>query len=818
MHKEVTVYKSGLDRCRSSLSYFFRVYCSRIGFKIAVPVALFMMMPILVHVFLDEYSKGGDLYMLVTNPTLWGVIVAAFLALMVVLSKVVILPLKKFETHISELEQGNHAGPIIIDTKDEIGYLADRFNSLHRLVTNEIESRDTQLAVLYEFTNASSGVFDIPVLMDSFFNILSTAVEFDIGAYLLRDHNHVEGKIYSVLDSLGKAEAAAIRDRLAARAGYYCRNFPQDEAVPIEVSRIPGKGRALSPRDFPGHFIDLPIVCRGEHIGVVSLISYSSTGTHPILGAKIFNAMVKHAGVVIEKVLTHISADEKRLQNILSSMSEGVYIIDMHGHATSINKKGLELLEAYCAHSHECGKKGYVGGIGNCPEREGACEFSRLISKVKNFGHEFEGKVHTEEIRSQDGMVVQISVSNLLTQDNRKEGYVITAKDVTEDRLIQKRVMLSGKLAALGEMAAGIAHEVNNPLQVMFANIELLELEPNMNENEIQRLEHLKDGITRIKSIVKDLLIFAREQTTEVEDIEINKEVRKVVDMLGHQLKIANVEVGFDLDRRALPVRCNKNLFQQVIINLLQNAKDAIEESGKGSRVDIRTVGLPGGIVVVEVSDDGPGIPDNVIDRIFDPFFTTKDVGKGTGLGLSVSRRIIEGMGGSISVVSSQRNGTTFTINLLQSRTRRKEAGFVPPELDYTVLKDRSVMIVDDEEGVLRAVKESMLPKVACCDIFNDGQAAIEALMDRDYDAILLDIKMPGVNGMEFYRRISDAKPYLSERVIFLTGDTENEATESFIKLTGCRYLEKPFTLKELLNLMCSHDTGAGQHDMAKGA
>lgn len=788
---------------------YLRAYCSKLGFKIAVIVGVFLLMPMLGHLIFHEYQQGGinEIYTLLKSPTLWTIIILAFLILMAVLSKVVILPIKRFEMHISELESGAKREPLILERNDEIGFLADRFNSLHKVVTSEIESRDIQLSVFNNFTNATSGIFDIPALMDSFFTILRTVVEFDIGAYIFSYKNHTEGRIYSTFDLLDEAEAEKITVRMVSRARNYTPAISREKISKLDVHIIRNNEiKSSSSKDIPIHFIDLPLVCFGETVGIISLISYSSTGTDPIMGSKVFNSMVRHASTVIERLLNHLVAEERRLANILSSMSEGVYLIDKNGHATSINKKGMELVSVFCNYSLECAKHDSKGGIGNCPAtgQWEACEFSNVINKVRKFGADFEGKVHTEEIRNKEGLVIHLSASELLNEIGGKEGYVITAKDVTEDRLIQKRVMLSSKLAALGEMAAGIAHEVNNPLQVMMANIELLEA--TVGEKSIKRIDHLKDGIFRIKGIVKDLLIFAREQTTEVEDININQVIEKVIDILGNQLRMAGVDIELDLDRRALIVRCNKNLFQQVIINLLQNAKDAIEESKKGSRVSIRSVLLPGGIVVVEVSDDGPGIPENIMDRVFDPFFTTKDVGKGTGLGLSVSRRIIEGMGGNITVASS-REGTAFTITLLHNRTARKKESRKEGEgHDYSRLSGKSVIIVDDEEGVLKAVKESIGGKVAVMESSTKGEHALRMMLDTDYDLILLDIKMPGMNGMELYKGINEMKPYLAQRVIFLTGDTENETTEAFIKLTGCRYLSKPFTMKELLNIMCEYE------------
>ncbi|MBI5886699.1 MAG: response regulator [Deltaproteobacteria bacterium] len=794
---------------------FLKGYVSVLGFKIALSVGIFMSLPAAVFVYYHVYKDkgGGEVLTLLTTPSVWTVtVVVSFIALMAVLSKMVILPLKRFEMHIASLEEDAKEGPFILNRRDEIGHLADSFNKLQQAVSGELESREMQISVLNNFTNATAGIFDINALMDNFFRILHTVMNFETGAFIVSHQMHTEGRIYTTIDAPPDSLAETLSARLFTRAATECPHFPKEISIPMQVSHISiDAGRNASQPDSRTRYADALLYCWGEPVGVITIVSDSETGSaDDIVNSKVFNSMVRHASTVMERLFTHIFAEEKRLTNILSSMSEGVYVIDKGSFISSVNKKGMEFLATQCKQSYECAKQGFQPAGLDCPMASGEhCGFTSVLSKVRTFGPEFHDKVYSEEVRKRDGVVILFSVSNLKTENDGNGGYVITAKDVTEDRLIQKRVMLTSKLAALGEMAAGIAHEVNNPLQVMMANIELLE--GSVSEKGYKRIDNLKDGIHRIKSIVRDLLIFAREQTTEVDDVDINSVVTKVMDILGNQLRVANVKVELDLDKRPLVGRCNRNLIQQVLINLLQNAKDAIEGSGKGSKVSIRSVLLPGGVIVVEVADDGPGIPDEIADRIFDPFFTTKEVGKGTGLGLSVSRRIIESMGGNISVSSSPSFGTVFTISLLDNRGAASKKTEPRPSapLDYAILAKKTAIVVDDEAGVVRAITESVGRHVASIDSAADGATALEKILDKDYDLILLDIKMPGMNGMELYRHIGTEKPYLTERVIFLTGDTENEATAAFLRLTGCRYLSKPFGMKELLDMMCSHEIEA---------
>lgn len=801
----MTWQKSWVERWLDRICVF-KGYCSVLGLKIAVAVAAFMLVVPGLFLYLNGYGVFG------TAPIWVGgafVLFASFVLLMLVLTHIVILPLKRFELHMNELEKGEMQAPFVFNRGDELGYLAYRFNSLQKAVADKIEAKDAQLTVMHDFTNATSGVFDIESLMGIFFRILGTAVEFEAAGYLISYQNHMEGRIYSRVGALGNDDRDKITLALAGKALEYCKGFPMDKVARLGVetmSQAQGQGasttgKAVSPAT---PFTDTIVCCYGKPAGVIMLFSGAKAAQQEAW-LKVFHVLANHANIVLDRLFTHIFAEERRLASILSSMSEAVYFMDKEGRATAVNKKGMELMEQFCHAGLDCAALGHESISNGCAVDGGSgCELSALFNRFRGLSNGFNGKLYTEEIRNKKGQTVHVAISNLLTEAGKDNGYVITAKDVTEERRIQKSVMLTGKLAALGEMAAGIAHEVNNPLQIMLANIELLS--DSVTENGIKRLEGLRDGVHRIKGIMRDILIFAREQTTEVEDVDLNPLIEGVAGMLGRQFRLANIVLSLDLDRRSLAARVNRNLFQQVMINLLQNAKDALEGAAleAAPRVSIRTVSLPDGIVIVEVSDNGPGIPEKVMDRIFDPFFTTKDVGKGTGLGLSISRRIIVSMGGSISVVSSPSTGTRFTISLLHNRNARQktESPAEAPAREHTRLANASILIVDDEDGLVRSVTEAISDKVAEIDAAPDGKSALDVIRDKDYDILVFDIKMPGMSGMELYRKVKALKPYLAERVIFITGDTENEATSAFLKLSGCGYLSKPFTIQELLDKM----------------
>jgi nitrogen-specific signal transduction histidine kinase/ActR/RegA family two-component response regulator len=672
------------------------------------------------------------------------------------------------------------------------------------MAPNDSITKDLPLELLYNFANAASSVLDIQSMMTHFFNLLSTEVDFDIGAFLVCHKNQTEGRLYA----RGGVERSVIEKFTRYFTGMVVKETPGLKPVEIpelDVSTLPLKSSGASGAAAGSEVrtLKVPLCCWGEVLGVIALASY---GPERDFGdPKVVRMMGEHAGRVLERLFTHISDEERKLARILSSMTEGVYIVSNEGHFTAINPTGFDLVSRFCKKNSECLKED------RCPDSAGGtdihCAFRDFIRKLPKLGDDTDPSRHTEEIKTEDikndlGMILAVSACKLSDGKTWRPGHLVTAKDVTDERLLQERIFLSSKLASLGEMAAGIAHEINNPLQAILLNIEMLGF--HIAEKDKKRLECVEDGVTRIKNIVKDLLIFAREETTDTENVDINLVIEKAVDILRHQMKMANIEVALDLDKRPLIVECNRNLFQQVMINLLQNSKDAIEGASTGSVVTIRSTHKSPTEITVEVSDDGPGIQDKIKGRIFDPFLTTKDVGKGTGLGLSVSRKIIEGIGGEITAVSVPGGLTTFMIKLPHRGTvineRRSQRCREP---DYSLLSGKSVLVIDDELEVLKTVTEAISRYVSRVEPIVESKEALTKIKERDFDLVFLDIKMPGIDGMELFKKIVEQKPDLADRIIFLSGDTESEKTWEFISKTGCRSLSKPLGIKDLLAAMC---------------
>ncbi len=788
---------------------FFRKYFSILGLKITAIIASGLTFTILFAFWwLEGSGLSGETSILsnyMDEPALWMILASGIIGMLAIISKVLILPIKNFEIHLRELSRGNEmTKEFTLSRRDELGYMVSRFNELHRIITEKLEDKSLKLSIIHEFMNSTAGVFTPNALMECFFNTVRKILPLEIGMYSFHYKGFSEDLIFSTfeLDEKNRQKLAGLLKESFASV---LRHMPAKPTVGPDVVRLEYIRGIPSGLD-----IDrmeekrITLYSYGKPVGVILLMSFDREAFKT---SRTLNAIVHHTNMVLDRIIHRIFLEERRLNTILSTMEEGVYIVDKYYSVSPVNQSAFQLLRKFCKNfNHSCLAEGFKIDIDNCPyyTNDGTCEFAETIRELRNTPFMTKTRRLTKEVKNRDGMIMLLSIARLLRAEDGEDGYVITAKDITEERRLQEKIFLSSKLTAIGEMAAGIAHEINNPLQIIMGNIELLEQLTDSEKEEIsKKIRNIREGTFRIKNIVHDLLIFARDRTTEAEVMDINTIVEKSIEMMKYQFKTSNIVIHKKLDtRRALNVKCNRNLLQQVIINLLQNSKDAIEEHAKGSRVSIKTE-LSGGRVSIEITDDGPGIPESIMSQIFDLFFTTKEVGKGTGLGLGISRKIIEDIGGEISVVNTREGGARFRIVLpyyRKSSTAKKTPDEGNPDLSGLVT--RAVLMVDDEQDFLETMRELLQPRVFLFDYTTDGKIALDKVLNRDYDFLLLDLKMPEMSGKELYKKVIEHKPYMGERIIFLTGDTESESSNAFLKLTGCKYLAKPFSARTLLNLL----------------
>jgi two-component system, NtrC family, sensor kinase len=440
----------------------------------------------------------------------------------------------------------------------------------------------------------------------------------------------------------------------------------------------------------------------------------------------------------------------------------------------------------------------------------------RYCSEFYNAEHSHVSQCrHTQSLKSEAlfveevalpamGGVFQISVSPRFDKNNHLVGSIHVAKDISNEKQLQQQLIQSEKLSAIGELISGIAHELNNPLTGVMGYSQLLQLRKDLDDRAKENLFKINNLALRCQKIVQNLLSFARKQKPERTLSDINDILEKTVELRSYEFQVNNIEIRRELDRSLPKTIADAHQLQQVFLNVLTNAEQAmLEAHGKGSLTILTKTNPQKTQIIVEIIDDGPGIPEAHLTRIFDPFFTTKEVGKGTGLGLSLSYGMIKEHGGNIYAISSLEKGSTFVVELPIIARFQEDAGLapalMPQSLQFEILvRGKRILVVDDEKYILDFFVEVFHSFPMQVDTANDGRAAMQKMQLVEYDLIITDFKMPHMSGKDLFDWIKMNRPNLANRIIFVTGDTVSLDTRTFFEENHSRYLAKPFKIEEV--------------------
>lgn len=427
------------------------------------------------------------------------------------------------------------------------------------------------------------------------------------------------------------------------------------------------------------------------------------------------------------------------------------------------------------------------------PDAEGAtCPFEKALRH---------GQWVTREITLPDGRIWLVRAYPSF-KDGVLRRVIHTVRDVTQERQAQKLLEQTQRLVTLGQMAAGVAHEINNPLNAIVGMAELL-LDSLPDEANRSLAQTICEQALRIGRITRSLLTFARPCPQELVPIDLNQLVQEVIALVAYRLRSENISVQLQL-RDPLPfIMGDPTQLQQVLLNLINNAYDAMAGQ-RGGRLTIQT-DTDGTMVILVVDDTGPGIPNGHLPHLFDPFFTTKPVGKGTGLGLAIAYGIITGHGGRIRA-ENRPEGARFIVELpIAPRDALDTKALTSPtqsDLKQNASPPLRILVVDDELPLATTLQTLLIRDGHQVTIASDGEAAINSLAQQDYDLILCDLKMPKVNGEQVYEWLQSNKPHLQERFVLMTGDFSHLAAQRASREWGIPILRKPFRVDELRALI----------------
>jgi two-component system NtrC family sensor kinase len=378
---------------------------------------------------------------------------------------------------------------------------------------------------------------------------------------------------------------------------------------------------------------------------------------------------------------------------------------------------------------------------------------------------------------------------------------VLVFEDQTDRRRLQEQLIQSEKMSAIGQLIAGVAHDLNNPLAsvVGFSDFlaEAAEIPPSLQEP----LQVIRQEAERAATIVKNLLSFARSQEGERARQPVTPLLESTLGLLRNQLMAHNVEATLEVEPGLPELWVNANQIKQVFVNLINNAAQAIASDAPSGRIWIAAKRVPDGLAV-SVTDSGPGISDELAARVFEPFFTTKPEGQGTGLGLSICQGIVKEHGGRITLETRPGAGATFTVELpLAAPAPRPDARPAP----LAESRPLHILVVDDEPHILHYMRATLESWGHTVEVASDGAYALERALAGPFDVIICDLRMPHLSGRDMYLKLARHDPRAAERIIFATGDTVRGDTLQFLQRLGRPYLHKPFTLAELRAALGHH-------------
>ena len=414
-----------------------------------------------------------------------------------------------------------------------------------------------------------------------------------------------------------------------------------------------------------------------------------------------------------------------------------------------------------------------------------------------------EGRIDelTIELQRTDENCVPALVSARLIEYRGDDVIVSSIVDITKEVALRKtlaqqreRIFQAEKLSALGELLAGVAHELNNPLSVVVGHA-LMMREETSDPRTLARIEKIGDAAERCARIVKSFLAMARQQKVDAKPSDL----AAIIDAACSTFMPENApELTIELPDDLPPVLAERSQLEQVFGNLLLNAAQAMQTSGKGNHITLSARLLPGGESIgIDVADNGPGIPAEIGKRVFEPLFTTKPAGQGTGIGLAFCHRVIHSHGGTIEIMPSD-EGAHFHLTMPVAGETCQAAADKGAQGDGG---EGHILVIDDEEDVADLISEILKREGYQVDCAPSGEEGLELATTHDYDAILTDMNMPGISGRGFHEALGRRRPELLGRVAFVTGDTMSPDVRDFLDHAGCEFLEKPIAPKDLREL-----------------
>ena len=544
------------------------------------------------------------------------------------------------------------------------------------------------------------------------------------------------------------------------------------------------------------------------HNGVEVRLSFAATGQG-------------QPSVVLLERITPLDSPEQpgraeiELQSVIEWLEEGVVLFDAQNNIRAMNTRFEQIAGLAPEDSGQIKTlEGLIGRLGNQ-----AAEPVRFTEQWRELARGIEGGVREElQIIHPSPRILERAARPVLDPIGRLLGRVEVYRDLTAQRAFHSKLLQTEKLAALGQMVSGIAHELSNPLTSILGYAHRLLARQDL-PGRTEEVRQIYQEAERAGDVLRQLLLNARESLPERRLVSLNQIVQRSMGLQRYSLATEKIRVETDLDP-ALPfVRGDPGHLQQVLMNLMGNARQAIEQHSEGGTIRLRTKGIGERRVLLEIADNGPGIPQSILARIFDPFFTTKPAGVGTGLGLAIVLSVVREHGGQVHVSSPPQGGAVFQVELPAASEMAPDEALGSPfpgrkkllheamepvgrenptARAFESTKSARVLVVEDEPTVARLIADVLEDEGMQVDVLLDGREALDRATRQSFDLVICDMKMPGLDGQHFYKSLERSGNSLRKRFLFVTGDIIAAQTREFLERHRLPHVAKPFRVEEL--------------------
>ena len=536
----------------------------------------------------------------------------------------------------------------------------------------------------------------------------------------------------------------------------------------------------------------VPLRSHGTVIGTL-LITDPREGMFVPEDIRLLSTLATHAAVVIAnaRFFEMVRRAKDQWETAFDALSEGIAVVDDEGCVRRANRALASLLGMPLQNVIGTPLAGALLGKSNA--------LHELLAATRRGERPAPLVARSEPLRR----AVRVNVARIPGAAT-EHSIVVMVEDVTEQQALETQLVQSEKLAAVGQLVSGVAHELNNPLTSIAGLSEFLLEQKELGKKDRGHLQVIQEQAERAGRIVRNLLTFARKGSAERVPVDLNDVIRRTLSLTAYDLKLKDITVERELSGALPEVFGDRHGLQQVVLNLITNAAQAVAENPRERPREITVSTWFDGQVHLRVADTGPGIPDEIAQSVFTPFFTTKEPGKGTGLGLSLTYSIVESHGGQITLEPrNPRGGAAFRVDLPPAPADAVRPALTPahgtPLPAASPAVKRTILLVDADPAVQRTIKALFARDGHDVEVAGDPQHAVDLALGGGFDLVITDARAmaPGKRGTLLAEELVSRMPALRDRIIVATGDVRPTTEETLARL-GVRYVRKPFNLRDL--------------------